>query len=103
MQRYLFVFLLAITATLYGQTVSGGGTGSGSGGAGGQYSTAAAIYSIGTVYFPPGGGLAANATETNVDGVVGTAGTISNFTVSLSAAVGTGSTAIFTWRKNASD
>lgn len=71
----------------------------GNSGGGGQYSTASTGYTIGTYYFPPGGGLAANATESSVQGGVGVAGSITNFTAVLSAAPGVGNTITFTWRK----
>ncbi len=77
--------------------------GQGSGGSSGSYSSASVAYGISTVYFPPGGGLAANTTEATVSGVATIAGTVNNFSAKLSAAPGSGNTITFTWRKDGSD
>lgn len=75
----------------------------GAGGASGSYSAASAAISPGTSFFPPGGSLAVNTTETNVQGLVTVAGTIQNFSANLSAAPGTNKALVFTWRKNATN
>ena len=67
-----------------------------SGGSSGQYSTASVGYTVGTYYFPAGGGLAASATRTSVASIQGSAGTISKFNFNLTAGSGTG-TATVTW------
>jgi hypothetical protein len=98
------LFVLLFSAALFGQNISNPPSGgSGSGGAGGQWSVASAAYTIGTYYLPPGGGLPASATEANVQGRVGVAGTISNFTAQLPAAPGSGNTVTFTWRDGGVD
>lgn len=72
-------------------------------GSGGQYSTASAGYTTAAPYFiAPGGGLAASTTEAGVQGTATVAGTISNFSATLSAAPST-NTITFTWRKNGAD
>lgn len=92
------IFVLAIAPLALSQTFPPGG-GSGSGGASGSYSIGSAAYTTAQPYFlPPGGGLAASTTEANVQGVATIAGTISNFSASVSAAPGA-STLTFTWRK----
>ena len=95
------VFVLAFASAMHGQVVNPGGTGggSGSGGSSGQYSTASVGYTVSApYYFPPGGGLAASTTEAAVQGRVTIAGTIANFSASVSAAPGS-NTITFTWRK----
>jgi len=57
----------------------------------------------GTQFFPIGGGATASTTETNVDIDSPAAVTIQNMTVQMSAAPGVGNSAVYTWRKNASD
>lgn len=96
--------LLVLTAVIgAGQVVyppgfSGGGGSGGSGGAGGQFSIPSAAYAAGTFFLAPGGGLPANATETNVQARVGVAGNVSNFTAKLPASPGAGVTVTYTWR-----
>lgn len=104
MKRFAIAFLLCASAWAQLPVPGGasGGGGGGAGGASGSYSAASAALS-GTNYFPPGGSLAANATEANVQGLVTVAGTIQNFSVRLSAAPGAGTSLAFTWRKNAAD
>lgn len=97
--KLIFVPLLAVTIAthIYAQGINGGGSGgSGSGGSSGQYSSASVAYTTGTYYFPAGGGLAANATRSNVATTQGSAGTVSKFAVTLPAGTGSGS-AVFTW------
>ena len=53
-----------------------------------------------TIYFPVGGGSLASSTEANVQTFQGTAGTVSGFGASISAALGSGNSAVLTWRKN---
>ncbi len=76
------------------------------GGAGGTgitgYSGTGVTFS-GTLFFPYVGGLIANATESSVDLEAPNAGTISNFYIQLSVALGVGNTTVFTWRKNGAD
>lgn len=53
-----------------------------------------------TVYFPIGGGGTPNATESAVFGLAPVTATISNFAVSISAALGAGNSTVYTWRDN---
>jgi hypothetical protein len=91
-----------------GLNLTGPGTGVGCGGGGGTsgggltvYSGTAGVALSGTIFFPVGGGSAANATETAVDADISASTTISRFGVNLSAALGGGNSVVFTWRKNA--
>jgi hypothetical protein len=79
-------------------TVSGGG---GTGGGITVYS-GPSVSLLGTQYFPIGGGASNSGTETNVDVESPAAATVSNFYVQLSAALGIGNSAVFTWRDTAS-
>lgn len=78
----------------------GGGTGGGS-----TTGPGIPVYSgisptlTGTVFFPIGGGVIASGTEASVNTPAPFAATISNFYVTLSAAVGMGNSVVFTWRK----
>lgn len=89
--------------------VTGPGTGAGCGSSGTQgggivvYSGTAGIALTGTVYFPIGGGSAANATEASVDADVQASTTVSRFGANLSVALGVGNSVVFTLRKNAAD
>lgn len=96
--------ILVITgaSTLRAQSVFPPSNGGGVGGSSGAYSTGSATY-VGTEFLPPGGGLVASATEASVQGLVTIAGTISNFSVSIPAALGAGKSLIFTWRDNGAD
>jgi hypothetical protein len=84
-----------------GNTVDAGAAcGSGGGGSGGGivvYSGSTVAYA-GTMYFAVGGGAAVSATEANVQAASPSAATISNLQVQLSAALGVGNSAVFTWR-----
>src|SRR5580693_6172999 len=79
-----------------GVSAAGSSSSGGSGGSSGQYSTPSVGYTAGTYYFPAGGGLAANATRTNVVTQQGSGGTISNYSIWLPAGTGSGS-AVITW------
>lgn len=104
MKRFAIALLFCVAAwaqlPVPGGSSSGGN--GGSGGASGSYAAASAALT-GTNYFPPGGSLAANATEANVQGLVTVPGTIQNFSVNLSVAPGAGTSLAFTWRKNGAD
>ena len=92
--------------------VNGGNT-SCAGGGGGSAGTGLTVYSGlagismsgATIYFPVGGGSLANATEASVQTFQGSAGTVSGFGASISAALGTtvgaNNVVVLTWRKNA--
>lgn len=90
-----------------GRPTCGTPSGGGSGGNGlTVYSGLAGVSLSGaTVFFPVGGGSLASATETNVDTLVESAGTISGFGASISVALGTtvaaNNSVVLTWRKNA--
>lgn len=101
----IFILALMSVATLHAQ---GGlfcfgsgcpGSGSGVGGSSGSYSAASATYTT-AVYFPPGGGLTASATESLVQGTATIAGTISNFSATIGTAPGGSASLTFTFRLN---
>lgn len=80
-------------------TDAGSACGSGSGGAGAVgYSSSNALLSGTTYFLAPSGGLAANTTEANVQGIANTTSTLQNFAVKVSAAPGTGNSLTFTFR-----
>lgn len=86
-----------------GATGATGATGSGGSGSGITiYSGLAGVSLTGTVFFPVGGGSIASTTESSVQTNVQSTYTISNFGTQLSAAIGAGNSAVFTWRKNGS-
>jgi hypothetical protein len=60
------------------------------------YSGATAL--AGTLYFPIGGGSLPSATEMQPGTFAPATATVSNFAVNISAAVGLGSSVVFTWR-----
>ena len=87
-----------------GNTVdSGGACGSGGSGGGGivTYSSSADTL-LGTQYLPPGGGAPLNSTESDNQVASGASATLSNFHVQVSAALGIGASAVFTWRDGGS-
>lgn len=94
-----WIAALLVALPLYAQRPIIGGNGTGGGG-GGNYSAASSSYSVGTVYFAPGGSAPANATESAVQGVATVAGTIGNYSVNLGSVPGVGNSMTFTWRKN---
>ena len=91
-----FLWCIAFCAPVFGQNQIPASSSGSSGGSSGQYSTASVGYTVGTYYFPAGGGLAASATRTSVASIQGSAGTISKFNFNLTAGSGTG-TATVTW------
>ena len=78
---------------------SGGGSG---GGAGLPVYSANSIVLLGTQYIPVGGGAAVSSTESAVQVKAPAAATVSNLSVQLSAALGIGASAVFTWRDGGS-
>lgn len=87
-----------------GNTVDAGGAcGSGGSGGGGivTYSSSADTL-LGTQYLPPGGGAPLNSTESDNQVASGASATLSNFHVQVSAALGIGASAVFTWRDGGS-
>ncbi len=80
-------------------TVSGGGGGTGGGITVFSGST---ITLLGTQYLAIGGGAAISSTEASVEIESPTAASVSNLSVQLSAALGIGASAVFTWRDGAS-
>ncbi len=104
MSRNAVITALFVLGTLHAQMggvfppAAGGG-----GGGGGQYSSASAGYTVGTVFFAPGGGQAATATESQVQAPAPVSGSVGNLVAKLSAAPGAGNTIVFTFRKAAAD
>jgi len=76
---------------------NGGSSGAGGGGVT-FYSRELTTFS-GTEYFPVGGGSLPDTTEANVQTASPASATVANFFVNLSAPLGTGNSAVFTWRK----
>ena len=86
-------------------TAAAAGGGGGTGGTTGMtvYSGLAGVALSGTVFFPVGGGSAANATEATVETYQGTGGNVSGFGARLGSALGTGASVVLTWRNNGSN
>ena len=79
-------------------TISGGG----SAGAGVTVFSGSAVTLLGTQFVAIGGGAAISSTEASVELQSPAVATISNLSVQLSAALGTGASAVFTWRDGGS-
>jgi hypothetical protein len=75
----------------------GGGTGGGI-----TVFSGSTITLLGTQYLAIGGGAAVSSTEASVEIESPTAASVSNLSVQLSAALGIGASAVFTWRDGAS-
>jgi hypothetical protein len=80
-------------------TVSGGG---GSGGGGITVFSGSSITLLGTQYLAIGGGAAISSTEATVEVESPVAAQVSNLSVQVSAALGVGASAVFTWRDGGS-
>ena len=81
---------------------AGSPCGSGSGGGGIVTYSSSADTLLGTQYLPPGGGAPLNSTESDNQVASPAAATVSNFHVQVSAALGIGASAVFTWRDGGS-
>ena len=78
-------------------------SGSGSSGSGiTVYASPALTLAAGTYYFPVGGGSLNSATESVAQTAAPAAMTVANFYVQISTALGSGNSAVFTWRKGSS-
>jgi hypothetical protein len=77
-------------------------SGSSSGGGGLPVFSGSAVTLVGTQYIPIGGGASISSTEATVEVKAPATATVSNLSVQLSAALGTGNSTVFTWRDAAS-